>query len=174
LDTLTASTIVVLRTGMSQCEDPQVQAAWKTAARNIGTLTASYLSPAELVDVWSSIRATPCYRDVSGPHKVWADLLAAVAARDAAQSVTIGARLLETTSSISKDERTYITTVVATAYVRLGRLPQARELLTAQWNQLDHGGELALSLNELLALAQAGDHPALADRQLTGTSAHGT
>jgi predicted membrane-bound spermidine synthase len=174
LDMLSAAAIVVLRAERAQCDDPHVQEAWKVAARNVGTMTASYLSPVELADVWSSIRATPCYRDVSGPHKVWADLLAAVAARDAAQSVTIGARLLETTSSISKDERTYITTVVATAYVRLGRLPQARELLTAQWNQLDHGGELALSLNELLALAQAGDHPALADRQLTGTSAHGT
>jgi predicted membrane-bound spermidine synthase len=174
LDMFSAAAIVVLRTEGAQCDDPHVQEAWKVAARNVGTLTASYLSPVELTDVWRSIRATPCYRAVSGPHKVWADLLAAVAARDAAQIVTIGARLLETPSSISKDERTYLTTVVATAYVRLGQPTQARELLTAQWDQLDHGGELALSLNELLALALAGDHPALADRQVTGTSAHGT
>jgi predicted membrane-bound spermidine synthase len=174
LDILSAAAIVVLRTEAAQCDDPHVQEAWKIAARNIGTLTASYLNPVELADVWSSVRATPCYREVSGPHKVWADLLASVAARDAAQIATIGARLLESTSSLSRDERTYLTTVVATAYVRLGQLPQARELLTTQWDQLDHGGELALSLNELLALAQAGDHPALADSRPTGPGAHGT
>jgi hypothetical protein len=174
LDMLSAAAVVVLRAGAAQCDDPHVQEAWKIAARNIGTLTASYLSPIELADVWSSIRATPCYRDVSGPHKVWADLLTAVAARDAAQIVTIGARLLETTSSPSRDERTYLATVVATAYVRLGQPTQARELLTAQWDQLDHGGELALSLNELLALVQAGDHPALADSRPTDAGTHGT
>jgi predicted membrane-bound spermidine synthase len=173
LDLRSAAAVVVLRTGAAQCADPRVQEAWKAAARNIGALTASYLSPAELADVWSSIRAAPCYREVSGPHKVWADLLAAVAARDAAQIVTIGARLLETTSPLSQDERTYLTTVVATAYVRLGQSPQALELLTAHWDQLDHRGELALSLSELLALA-ASDHPALADSRPTGTGAHGT
>jgi hypothetical protein len=97
-----------------------------------------------------------------------------VAARDAPQIVTVGGRLLETVPSLSKAERTYLATVIATAYVRLGQLPQASELLATQWDLLDHSGELALSLNELRALAQFGDHPALADSRPTGAAAHGT
>jgi predicted membrane-bound spermidine synthase len=174
LDSVGAVTVLLLRTGAAQCADPQVQAAWKTAARNVGASTASYLSPAELADVWSSIRATPCYRDVSGPHKVWADLLAAVAARNAAEIVPLGTRLLETSSSLSREERTYLTTVIAAGYARLGQLPQARDVLTEQWDRLDHGGELALSLTELRALAQSGDQPALAHSQPTGPGTPGT
>jgi predicted membrane-bound spermidine synthase len=174
LDALTAVTVVLLRTGAGQCADPQVQAAWKTAARNVGAMTASYLSPAELADVWSSVRSTPCYRDASGPHRVWADLLAAVAARNAAEWVRLGAPLLETASSLSKDERTYLTTVVAAGYVRLGQLPQAHDLLTSQWNQLDHAGDFALSLRELLALADAGDNRALVRSRLNDAGADGS
>jgi hypothetical protein len=174
LDAVSAVTVLLLRTSAAQCADPQVQDTWKTAARNAGAMTASYLSPAELADVWSSIRSTPCYRDASGPHRAWADLLAAVAARNAAEIVTLGARLLESSSSLSRDERTYLTTVVATGYVRLGHMPQARDLLAAQWDRLDHSGELALSLRELQALAQQGDNAALARSRPNLTGAHGS
>jgi predicted membrane-bound spermidine synthase len=174
LDPLSTATILVLRTGAAQCDDPRVQAAWKTAARNIGTLTASYLSPAELADIWSSIKATPCYREVSGPHKVWADLLAAVATRNATEIVARGTQLLATPSSVTRDERTYLVSVLATAYVRLGEIPQARDLLAAHWGELDHGGELALTLRELLALTQAADHPALAHDRVSGAPASGS
>jgi predicted membrane-bound spermidine synthase len=174
LDTLTASGVVVLRTGATQCDDPQVQAAWKTAARNVGTLTAAYLSSAELADVWSSIRATPCYRDVSGPHKLWADLLAAVATRNAREIVARGTQLLAAPSPLARDERTYLVSAVATAHIRLGETPQARELLAAQWDQLDHGGEFALTLRELLALARAGGNPAFADDRSSEAASPGS
>jgi predicted membrane-bound spermidine synthase len=172
LDAVSAVSVLLLRTSAAQCADPQVQETWKTSARNVGAMTASYLSPAELADVWSSIRSTPCYRDASGPHRVWADLLAAVAARNASEIVMLGARLLETSSSLSRDERTYLTTVVATGYTRLGQMRQARDLLTVQWDRLDHAGELALSLRELRALAQTGDNPPLARSPPDG--AHGS
>jgi spermidine synthase len=156
LGAVSAIDVMILRTSAAQCTEPQAQDAWKVAARNVGAMTASYLSPTELTDVWSSVRSTPCYRDASGPHKVWADVLAAVAARNAAEIVRIGAPLLASGSALSKDERTYLTTVLATGYVRLGQLPQARELLVSHWNQLDHAGEFGLSLTELLALAADG------------------
>ena len=137
-------------------------------------MTASYLSPAELAAIWNTIRSTPCYRDAAGSHRVWADLLAAVAARNAAEAVTLGTRLLENRSSLSTEERTYLTTVVATGYARLGQMPQARELLEAQWDTLDHSGELALALRELRALAQLNDQSAMARSQPNGTSANGS
>jgi predicted membrane-bound spermidine synthase len=85
LDTLGTTNLLVIRTAVEKCADPNVQIAWKRAVENIGMLTASYLNPTELTDVWSSIKATPCYRDASGEHKAWADLLAAVAARAAVE-----------------------------------------------------------------------------------------
>jgi hypothetical protein len=67
---------------------------------------------------------------------------------------------------------------MASAYLRLGAMPQARELLAVQWDRLDHEGELALSLRELRALAQAGDNPALARSRPAGSAgeagAHGS
>ena len=172
LELIDVATVLVLRTSAAQCADPEVQNAWKVAARNIGGLTATYLSPAELAALWSHIRSTPCYRDARGPHKAWADLLAAVAARDAGEILARGSELLEASSALSRDERTYLTSVLATAYVRLGEASRARELLAVQWDRLDHGGELALSLKELRALAQADNHPALADTGAASSRAH--
>jgi spermidine synthase len=164
LDAIGVTTVLLLRTSATQCVDPEVQNAWKTAARNVAMLTTAYLSPADLVDLWSSVRSMPCYRDANGPHKVWADLLASVAARNAGEILARGTQLLAAPSALSRDERTYLTSALTTAYIRLGELPQARELLATHWEHLDHGGELALSLNELLALAQAGGNPSLAHR----------
>jgi spermidine synthase len=154
--------LLLIRTISETCADPQVQNTWKTAVRKVGAMTATYLNPSELADVWSGIRSTPCYRDASGEHRAWADLLAAVAARNAAEIVTQGTRLLERPSSLSRDDLTYLTTVMASAYLRMGEMPQARTLLAAQWDRLDHAGELSLSLRELQALALAGDNTALA------------
>jgi len=137
-------------------------------------MTASYLSPAELGDIWSAVKSTPCYHDFNGIHRIWADLLAEVAARNSAGIVALGARLMETSSSLERDERTYIVAAMSTAYVRLGQLPQARELLMTQWDKLNHGGEFGLSLRELLALAQPGEHPALAGSRPTEPGVHGS
>jgi spermidine synthase len=157
LDAVSAVTLLLIRTSEERCADPQVQNTWKTAAQSIGAMTANYLNPSELADVWSSIRSTPCYRDARGEHRTWADLLAAVAARNAAQILTQGTRLLERPSALSTDDLTYLTTAMASAYLRVGQVPQARALLAAQWNRLDHAGELSFSLSELLALVSARD-----------------
>jgi hypothetical protein len=153
LDAMSAVTLLLIRTNEGRCADPQVQNTWKTAAGTVGAMTATYLNPSELADIWSSIRSTPCYRDASGEHKTWADLLAAVAARNAAEIVTQGTRLLARPAALSTEDLTYLTTVTASAYLRVGQQPQALALLAAQWNRLDHAGELSLSLSELLALA---------------------
>jgi spermidine synthase len=174
LDTVGVVTLLLLRTSAAQCADPQVQDTWKTGARNVGAMTATYLSTAELADIWSNIRATPCYRDVTGPHRAWADLLAAVAARDAKEIAVRGAQLMEAPSSLSRDERTYLTSALASAYVRLGEMPRAGDLLTRQWDQLDHRGEFGLSLNELWALAHGSENPALAHSRAHDPSMDGS
>ena len=173
LDAIGVMTLLLIRTSGDKCSDQRAQDAWRTAARNIGAMTATYLNPAELADVWSSIRNTPCYRDASGDHRTWADLLAAVAARDAAEIVSQGSRLMERHVSVSRDELTYLTTVMASAYVRLGQTAQARNLLAAQWNLLDQAGELSLSLRQLRALVLANDGASLAQAR-TGSRRAGT
>jgi len=174
LDTVGAVTVLLLRTSAAQCADPQVQDTWKTGARNVGAMTATYLSTAELADLWSNIRATPCYRDVGGPHKAWADLLAAVAARNAKEIASRGAQLMETSPSLSRDERTYLASALASAYLQLGEMRQADDLLARQWDQLDHRGEFGLSLSELRALAQASDDRALADSRAPASAMPGS
>jgi predicted membrane-bound spermidine synthase len=167
LDAATVVNVLLLRTSAPQCADASVQKAWKMAARNVGAMTSAYLSPPELADLWSTIRTMPCYRDAGGPQKAWADLMAAVAARNAAEIATRAAQLLEASSAISRDERTYLTSALTTAYLRLGQMAQARALLAAQWDRLDHAGELALSLRELQALTRVADTPALRAVRLT-------
>jgi spermidine synthase len=163
LDALGATTLLLIRTSADQCADQRAQNTWTMAARNISAMTATYLNPSELADVWSSVKSTPCYRDANGQHRAWADLFAAISARNAAGIVTLGARLLEPHVSLSQSDRTYLTTVMAAAYIRLGQMPQARSLLGAQWSRLDHAGEFALSLRELGALARTGDTKAFVD-----------
>jgi len=170
LDAGAAVALLLIGTSAERCADPQVQNAWNRAARNVGAMTATYLNPSELADVWSNIRSTPCYRNASGEHRAWADLLAAVAARNAAEIVTQGTRLLERSASLSTDDLTYLTTVMASTYLRMGQMSQARSLLSAQWDRLDHAGELYLSLRELRALVLAGDNAALAQARAASRS----
>ena len=174
LDAVAAVQVLLLRTSAAQCANPQVQDNWKTGARNVGALTAAYLGTDELAELWSNIRSTPCYRDVNGPHRAWADLLAAVAARNAQAIVAQGAQLMDRSSSLSRDERTYLTSALASAYVRLGEMRQAGELLTRQWNQINHEGEFGLSFDELRALAPGSDGTALAHSRAQNSSTDGS
>jgi spermidine synthase len=160
LDATGAVNVLLVRTSADRCSDPQVQATWKRAAQSISAWTAAYLSPSEQAEIWSSIKSTPCYRDARGPHKDWADLLEAVSARRAADIVPLGKQLLDTPASLTKDEFTFLTTVMVTAHIGIGQISEARGLLVDNWERLNHGGEMALSLVELLALTAAGDHAA--------------
>jgi len=162
LDAADTINMLLIRTSAEACRDPQVQTTWRRSAQGISALTAAYLTSSESTDVWRSIRSTPCYHDASDTHKTWVDLLAAVATGDAANVVSLGRRLLDAPSSLAKDERTYLTTVVATAYLRTGQSSEAGSLLSAHWSELDHAGELAVPLNELLALAQSDDNATFA------------
>jgi hypothetical protein len=140
------------------------------ARRDDWDYTMSQLNASELADLWSSIRSTPCYRDASGELRAWTDLLAAVAARDAPEIVSKGTVVLERSSLLTTDELAYLTTVMASAYIHIGQMAQARNLVTTLWNRLDHSGELYLSLRELRALALAGDNSALAQARASGRS----
>jgi hypothetical protein len=100
--------------------------------------------------------------------------LAAVAARNAQETAAQGAQLMEASASLSRDERTYLTSALASAYVRLGEMRQAGDLLTRQWSEINHDGEFALSPNELRALARGRDNPALAHTRAKDSGADGS
>jgi len=156
VDTATASSLLVIGVSMERCTDQLAQLAWKNAVWRVSALTTPYLGPEELSGLWAKIKATPCYRNASPDQRTWTDLLAVVAERDAPQILQLGTQLLEGPLSLSKYELTYVTTAVAAAQIRLGQLPEARSLLQAQWNKVEHSGEYALPLRELLALSQTG------------------
>jgi hypothetical protein len=176
LDDLNASTAAWLRLAVTSgeaCTDLAGQNAWTASIQAVSSMTASYLSPTELADVWSRIKETPCYREATSDQRGWADLLAAVAARDTGEIVRLGARLLRQPGGLDKDDLNYLTTVVATALLRRGEAQHARALLAAVWNQLDHSGQLSFSLKELLALALRGDGRAFAQARDTGAGGSG-
>jgi spermidine synthase len=155
LDESSAASALLIDLSASRCAESEGRNAWMRSIRWVSDSTAAYLSEAELAEIWNKIRASTCYRDVAGQHRTWADLYAAVAARDAASMVKFGTELLGTESANSRDQRrTYLTTVVAAAYVRMGQLAQAHNLLQAQSGRLDTDGYDFL-LRELSVLSQS-------------------
>jgi hypothetical protein len=150
-----AASLLLVDMSGSRCAEAEGRSAWLRGIRWVSDSTASYLTASELAEVWDKIRSTPCYRDVAGEHKTWADLYAAVAARDAPTIIQSGATLLGGRSDSSSEELTYLTTLVAAAHVRMGELAQARDLLQTHWNLVDHSGPYGLPLRELQVLSQA-------------------
>jgi len=159
LDDATTDALLLIRAGREECAQPRVQETWGTAVRSVSKITAPYLSPSELAEIWSYIKSTPCYRNGGGETKAWVDLLAAISARNFSDIVMLGSRLLEPPASPSKDDLTYLTTAMATAYIRMGEISQARSLLMAQVSKLDWEGQFSLPLRVLFALARTGEAP---------------
>ena len=76
------------------------------------------------------------------------------AQRDAAQIVKFGSALIAKQPAFA-DDLSYLTTVTAAAYVRLGEDAQAHRLLETQWPRLKHAGQFDLALRDVLALTGA-------------------
>ena len=79
--------------------------------------------------MWSRVAATPCYRESSDVERQWADLLAAVARRDAAAIVRSGTLFLEQPDPTVFAEPEYIVTALAAAHLQLGEVGRARAAL---------------------------------------------
>jgi len=153
LDAETTAWLRLLDASRDVCAVLAGQKAWTASVQTVSSMTAPYLNPSELADLWKHIKDTPCYHATTGDQRSWADLLAAVAARDTGEIVKLGGQLLQQPATLNKRELDYLTTVVAAAMIRRGQTDQARALLAALWNQLDHAGPLGLPLQALFALA---------------------
>jgi hypothetical protein len=70
--------------------------------------------------------------------------------------VKFGTILLEPHTSNSDADLAYLTAVTAAAYIRLGQLAPARNLLKEQWSQIRQPGIYEFPLVNLIALTQAG------------------
>jgi hypothetical protein len=138
-----------------RCAAKEGHDAWKIAVRTISDDTAAFLNPSELAAIWAKVTSSPCYRDLRGEDRTWADLLAAISRRRAQEIVTLGTQLLAADSSNSADEFAYLTTVTAAAHVRMGEIAQARSLLQAQLPRFNHAGQFNLALRQLAALTAA-------------------
>jgi hypothetical protein len=154
LDPQTAAYLAHIDMSRERCAE-EAQSTWKIAVRNISDYTAAFLSPGELEEIWNKVIASPCYRDVSGDHRMWADLFAAIARRDAPQIVRFGTALLGQQSLKTPPELAYLTTITAAAYVRMGEKDQARGLLQAQERSFPYAGPFEFALRDLLALTRA-------------------
>ncbi len=154
LDPFSARYLWLIGARAEQCAQLQTQQDWEEAARNISDATVAYLNASELREIWQKVRSSPCYQVVSEQEQIWVDLYAAIAQRDAAQIVKLGSALIAAQQP-SADDLSYLTTVTAAAYVRLGEGAQARSLLQAQWPRLKHAGHFDFALRDLVALTGA-------------------
>jgi predicted membrane-bound spermidine synthase len=146
------------RIGMSRerCADKEGRDAWKDAVRNISDDTAAFLNPTELEKIWDKVKASACYRDGVSENKTWADLFASISQRNAPEIVKYGMTLLEPQTRYVGDDLAYLTTVTAAAYVRMGQIAQARNLLQLRSTGYNSVGRFDLPIRELAALTRAG------------------
>ena len=154
LDPLSATYLWRIDMSQERCAAKEGQNEWQDAVRNISDYTAAYLNAGELEVIWSKVLSSPCYRDVPGNHKAWADLSAAIAQRNALKIVKLGTELLGPNASNSDKDLAYLTTVTAAAYVGMGEIAQARSLLQAQSRRFIHAGQFNLALRDLVALTR--------------------
>jgi spermidine synthase len=154
LDPLSARYLWLIDMNRERCAAKEGQNEWQNAVRNISDYTAVYLNAGELEGIWNKAISSPCYRDVPGDHKAWADLFAAIAQRNAPEIVKRGTALLGPNASISENDLAYLTTVTAAAYVQMGEIAQARSVLQAQSRRFIHGGQFNLALRDLVALTR--------------------
>jgi predicted membrane-bound spermidine synthase len=154
LDPLSALYLSHIDLSGKRCADKAGQKAWAEALRNISDDTAAYLNALELQPLWNKVRSSACYHDATGEDKTWADLLAAIAQRNALQIVKSGTELIGAQTPQSENELAYLTTVTAAAYLHLGQVDGARNLLQAQLGRIRQAGQFDLALRDLLALTR--------------------
>jgi predicted membrane-bound spermidine synthase len=155
LDPISATDLVQIDMDRERCATQAGQNVWKSAVRHISDYTAAFLNADELEGIWTMVMASSCYRSVAGAHRTWAELLAAISQRNVPQIVKLGTALLAADLSDPEDERAFLTTVTAAAFMRMGEIDLARGLLQAQWPLIKHAGPFDLALRDLRALAQS-------------------
>jgi spermidine synthase len=160
LDPLSARSLSRIGMGRERCVAEGDD--WQNAIRNISDATTAYLHADELDELWRAITGSPCYRAAEGERRAWADLLAALAHRDAAQIATRGTELLGSASMKSDDDLAYLAAATAAAYVQIGDAAHAHSLLQAQYRRIKHAGQFDFALRELLALTRSADGEAVA------------
>ena len=136
-----------------QCADADARRAWRQSIKKIADYTTPYLSVSQLEPMWSRVTATACYREPDPGQKPWADMLAAVARRDAAAIVHNGTLLLEQPDPALVGEREYLVMALAAAHLQLGEAERARAALAAIPAGSAHQVN-RLPLQQLNALAQ--------------------
>jgi spermidine synthase len=155
LDPPDAASLLLIDMSAQKCVDSEGQHLWRNAVWHVSDLTAAYLNPSELAAIWERVRSSPCYREVAGEHRTWADFFAALSRRDAPEIARLGAELLEPKRPLSDDELAYLSTATAVAYFRMHQPAEAAKLLGAQLGRLDQPGQYDLALRELMVLTRS-------------------
>jgi hypothetical protein len=150
-DMASANDLMLIDSGRDRCADAGIQNAWIMAVQNISDFTATYLTPTELEGIWNKVKSSPCYQSVTTEQKTRVELLAAISRRDAPNIAKFGTDLLGRQASNSGADLAYLSTVTAAAYIRMGQIAPAHNLLEEHWDKIDHSGPYRLSLFSLRA-----------------------
>jgi spermidine synthase len=153
-DPHTAAMLALIDMSADRCAEAEGQDEWLSAIQKISDMTIAYLRPGELDALWRRVDASACYRTATDQNKRWIALWQALSRRDPTEIARYGAELLDSQEPLSSDDNAYVTTAVGVSYVRMGRLDDARELLSKQMVRMERPGQFALPLRELLVLSR--------------------
>jgi len=162
LDPSIASYVMLIDAGRDRCADAGALNTWKIAAQNISDRTAAFLSATELEAIWNRIASSPCYLEATVEQKTWVDLFAAIARRNSSEIVKFGNDLIGSPTPTTEADLAYLTTVTAAAYIRMGQVGLAHNLLKEQSKKLNPSESYWFPLLDLLALTEPSHRGALA------------
>jgi predicted membrane-bound spermidine synthase len=114
-----------------------------------------HLHPAVAGEVWQRLGESPCAKALPEAQRRWLDLFAAVAQRDPARMVPLGAMLLDSTGGAISPASEYAFLATATALACRGESAAARGLLANAQGAWIREGERATERRLLAAMAGA-------------------
>jgi len=126
-----------------------IQTNWLPALHSLQETMLPFLSPQEMLIIWSAIESAPCWNDLPVPVKEMLNLYTAISQRQFEQILSITSRLLPKGPIISSAEHDYLMMASLLAHIALHQ-PTAAKLL---WERYTTETEPSLELRWLVAIA---------------------
>ncbi len=138
---------------LSDCPPRMVDSTWSGQLREIGKLLSSHMAPPDAASVWTHIEAAKCAPQFSNQDRLWLALFRAVSERDAEKISPLATAILESTSPITSEDKSYLLNVGMAAHLASGGRSGAVALWKKYGSAVAPGVDVPVSTRTLLALA---------------------
>jgi len=119
-----------------ECRQPRDLDVWLHGAVRVAQAMNPYLSPDDVMVVWSRIAASPCFGSLQEFQRRWIGLFLAVAARDAPGMARLGSLLLASQSELGAEAREYLLMAAMAGHIANRDKPAALGLWQSQAKQI--------------------------------------